>query len=215
MSVLLPKGIFFDWDGTLVNTIPVLLRAHNYACAVIGAPAWSIDDFYGHMKYSSLELYPRLYGDRSKEALDALYGYMNEHHLNGLEDLNGAMQLVEFLAAQNVGMGVVSNKKHELLLREVDHFSWGKHLPIRIGAGHAKADKPSAEPLLLALQESGLSSNDIWYVGDTVTDMLVAKHTGCKAVLITGGDDKREIIEEFKPFQVFENALSFYEYLSA
>ena len=69
-----PRAVLLDWDGTLVNSLQSIFDAHNHTRVAMGHPAWTWDEYKVHMRSSSRELYPKLYGDRSQEAMDILYG---------------------------------------------------------------------------------------------------------------------------------------------
>ena len=49
-----PKAIIFDWDGTLVDTLPGLLTAHNHVRALYGLPVWTEAEFMVNIKFSSV-----------------------------------------------------------------------------------------------------------------------------------------------------------------
>lgn len=198
----LPSAIFFDWDGTLVDTIDMLFDAQNHVRDVMELPRWSIEDFYKNLKHSSLELYPRLYGDKSEQALKILYAYVEDNHLAQLNVLTYARELLEWIVGQGSRVGVVSNKKHKYLLREIEYLGWSDYIDVALGAGEASEDKPAAAPLIKAAEMIGVDHTEIFYVGDTVTDLLAAKNTGCRAVFITNGEDKSALIEEYSPFYV-------------
>lgn len=205
-----PPAIFFDWDGTLVDTIPSLFTAHNHVRKHMGYEPWNMEEFYENLRFSSLELYPRIYGDNAPEALKILCDYVEQQHLQHLETLPGAENLLKTLRKKGCKTGIVSNKKHHLLLREVRHLDWHQYIECAVGAGEAEKDKPHADPLLLAFKHAGIQPHpihgwcDVWYIGDTVTDMEVAANAGCKAVLILNGENKDHLIKKFNPFLVVD-----------
>ncbi len=200
------KGVFFDWDGTLVDSLPLLFAAHNHVRGQLGHPLWTRDEYAKAIVYSTRELYPKLYGDRAAEAQDILYGYIQENHLKDMKVLEGAPEVVEYLASHNVPIGIVSNKRHDVLRREVEHLGWNKHFRIYNGAGVAKLDKPSGEPLLHALREHGddLGIDDIIYIGDTESDLSCAKEAGCPVVFIRHGKDSQDLISKYNPAYVVD-----------
>lgn len=200
------KGVFFDWDGTLVDSLPLLFAAHNHVRGKLGYPLWSRDEYAKAIVYSTRELYPKIYGDRAQEAQDMLYGYIQENHLKDLKVLEGAPDVVAYLTRHNVPIGIVSNKRHDVLRREVEHLGWEKHFAVYNGAGVAKADKPSGEPLLHALREheGGLTPGDIIYVGDTESDLSCAAEAGCPVIFIRHGKDAEALISRYKPSYVVD-----------
>ncbi len=182
-----------------------IFDAHNHTRVYMGHPAWTWDEYKGFMRSSSRELYPKLYGDRAQEAMDVLYDYYGAHHLQGLEELPGAADLLAAVHALNIPMGVVSNKKHEMLLREAAHLRWDHFFGgALVGAGVAAKDKPAPEPVHMVLDTMKIKENQgvIWYVGDTITDLQVAKAANCNAVLVLNGENKDDLISEFSPYLV-------------
>lgn len=201
-----PEAVFFDWDGTLVDTLPFLLSAHNHVRQEMGFEPWSVGEFKGHVRYSSRELYGPLYGEQADDAMDILRSFMEENHLEHLEILPDSLELLEYLESAEIPVGIVSNKRHEFLLREIDHLGWGHLSKIHIGAGFANKDKPAPDPLLLALKECSLKpGEEIWYVGDSETDMLTAREANCSAILVRHHHDNEHLIKEYNPFQVFND----------
>lgn len=200
-----PHAVLLDWDGTLVDSMQGIFDAHNHVRVYMGHPAWSWDEYKGFMRSSSRELYPKLYGDRAQEAMDVLYDYYGSHHLLGLSELPDAANFLAAVHALNIPMGVVSNKKHEMLLREAKHLGWDKYFgPAMVGAGAAAKDKPAPEPVHMVLDSMKITSDQgvIWYIGDTITDMQVAKAANCNAVLVLNGENKDDLISEFSPYLV-------------
>jgi phosphoglycolate phosphatase len=105
--------------------------------------------------------------------------------------------MLRALARQDVFLGIVSNKVGEFLRREVDRLGWTSFFGSIVGAGDATADKPACEPVHLALAPSGVpAGEEVWFVGDTATDMECARNSGCIGVLL--GDPVSE--EEFARF---------------
>jgi phosphoglycolate phosphatase len=204
------KAVIFDWDGTLVDTCDLVLDAHNHVRKHYGHAEWSMDDFLGQASKSAREYYPEVYGDKADEAQVILYEYVEKHHLNYLEPMNQAQEILETI---DLPMALVSNKRHKFLHIEVEVMGWAHHFKSMIGAGHAEKDKPSPIPLLLAISEidTRLKPSDILYVGDTETDILTAKNTGCDVVFIQSDKPRPDLIETYNPAFFFNDLKSFAE----
>lgn len=202
------RAVFFDWDGTLVDSLPLLFASHNHVRGILGYPLWTPEEYKKAIVFSTRELYPRLYGDRAGEAQEMLYNFIRDNHLQSLELLEGAQDLVETLFGHGVTMGVVSNKRHDILRREVEYLGWDKYFVVYNGAGVAKADKPSGEPLRYALEEhgQGLGAADVIYIGDTESDLGCAADAGCPVAFIRHGkhDELAGLISQYKPAHVVD-----------
>ena len=203
----LPKAIAFDWDGTLVNTLPLIFKANNHLRDVLGYPAWSHDEFLKAIPHSTRDIFPKLYGDRAQEATDLLYEYLGKHHLQELELLDGAQDLIDALMETEIPLVVVSNKRHDNLLKEIDHLGWGKFFSSIVGAGRAERDKPDPAPLHMAMGElphSVVLDSNVWFIGDMESDMKIAQAAGCSSVLLLNGEDKTDLVEKFNPLHVLQ-----------
>lgn len=200
----LPKAILFDWDGTLVDTIPGLRIAHNHVRTTMGYEPWTEAQFWENLKYSARELYPRVYGEQSPDALKILYEYIDNNHLKYLKVLPHAQDLLNLLDNRRIPYGLISNKRHEYLLKEISHIGWENRFFHAIGAGVAARDKPAADPVHKIFELGGVSfePQDVWFVGDTETDLATGQAFGCSTVLITHGRNMKGLIETFKPLHV-------------
>lgn len=193
-----PDAIFFDWDGTLVDSLPALNGYYNHVLAVYSKPAISIEEAKRNIRRSAREVFPEVFGDQADEALNVFYDYVSKTHLEHLEVFSESHGFMEELATFNIQLGIVSNKKHSFLLKEISHLGWDKYLVSNIGAGEAAKDKPEPDPLLLAASKIGLSPevNEIWYVGDTETDMMAAVAAGFQPIFIEHGLGERSDCEK-------------------
>lgn len=198
--MMLPEAVFFDWDGTLVDSLDFVFDAHNHVRTKMGFDAWTIDQFVINVKYSSRQLYPKIYPGREEEAFLLLSTFMEENHLKDIKLIDGALELLESLAAADVPMGVVSNKRNVFVKKESTHLGWDKYFKIVVGAGYANNDKPDAEPLVRALAEAGITpSARVLFVGDTETDLLCAKNAGVSVAFLYGDNPDNPLIKQYNP----------------
>ena len=194
------KAVVFDWDGTLVDTCGLILDAHNHVRVHMGHDLWTMDDFLGQASKSAREYYPEIYGERADEAQEVLYNFVGEHHLSYLSPMQSAQELLSALSPCHF-LAVVSNKRHDVLMREIAHVGWQHHFKSMVGAGVAAKDKPSPEPLLHALKEisSDILPEQILYVGDTETDLLCTLQAGCDCVFIQSDRPRPDLVEKYNP----------------
>lgn len=200
-GVRLPKAVLFDWDGTLVDTIPGLRTAHNHVRTVLGLPEWTEDQFWKNLKHSARELYPAIYGKESERALEILYDFVEKNHLGYLRELPHAREVLSFFSSQGIPCGLISNKRDKYLRREVSHLGWDDSFFAVMGAGVAAKDKPAPDPIhhMLGCMDSPPDGGDTWFVGDTETDLAAGSAAGCATVFITHGKDKNFLIQRFNP----------------
>jgi phosphoglycolate phosphatase len=134
-----------------------------------------------------------MFGARWLEARRVFYGRFHELHLAHLKALPGAGRALRMLAGEGFYLGVVSNKRGDLLRREAVHLGWSGHFSALVGAGDAARDKPARDPVDLALAPGRLPpGRDVWFVGDAGVDMACARAAGCVPILIGQGPEREE-----------------------
>mgnify|MGYP006273724963 CR=1 FL=1 len=207
-----PELVLFDWDGTLVDTFPLLFAAHNYVRGELGIEMWSEAEALKNIRKPAREAFPSMFGDKWEEAVDLYYDYVTKHHLEKIEPLNGAKELLLLLKKWSVPVGVVSNKKHDLLLKEINHLNWTPLIQNVVGAGQTKRGKPDPAPLLHAIelfasQPGGRpeSGKKIWYIGDTAEDMACALSANIQPVFVECGFGQRNELDRRSVSYIFQN----------
>lgn len=211
-----PNVILFDWDGTLVSTLKLLFNAHNYVREHLEYPLWSVKEARKNIRLSAKDAFPQLYGDNAHKALELYYDYVRANHLNKLEPCSGAKNLLEELAHKEKPLGIISNKKHDILEKEIKYLDWNKYFTTWVGAGNAKRDKPDPAPVNKALADLNYysSSEQVWYVGDTKEDMKTAYLAGITPIFVEHGfGDKHELSNEYN-IQSYENLEALSRHLS-
>lgn len=177
------KGIIFDWDGVLVQSLDFINEAFRFTLQTIkplqeiegkSLPALSLRNYF-----------PTLFGNNAQKAEEIFYDYVRKNHLLALKTMPGADALLQSLKGFGLPLFIVSNKKGELLRKEVDYLSWTGYFRGVVGAGDCPEDKPSPLPVRHVLGLEGLvPDKSIWFIGDTAVDMECASQSGCFGVLM-------------------------------
>ncbi|MGE0714004.1 MAG: HAD family hydrolase [Alphaproteobacteria bacterium] len=181
----LPRAILFDWDNTLVDNWAVIATALNAALAAMGQAEWTEAEVRGRVRKSARDTFPEMFGARAAEAERIFYSTFAARHLEGLRPMAGAAAMLDAAAARGIRLGIVSNKSGGYLRAEADHLGWTPRFARIVGANDTAFDKPAKDPVLAALDGSGIAPGpDVWFVGDAGIDMECAMSTGCVPVLL-------------------------------
>jgi phosphoglycolate phosphatase len=195
-----PKALLFDWDNTLVDNWLSIVDAMNVTLVAMGHRPWSAEEARLRIRRSMREAFPLLFGDRWTDAQRIFYDRFEAAHLNALRPLPGADAMLERLRSAGLYLGVVSNKRGDLLRRESAHLGWDRHFGRVVGAGDAVQDKPAVDPVDLALDGSGiLRGPEVWFVGDSPIDIDCARAAGCVAVLLGSPDLALDVVGQSVP----------------
>lgn len=195
-----PRAILFDWDNTLVTNWRCVHASINAALLAFGKEPWSLEESYQRIRHSLRDSFPVIFGDDWTKARDIFYGHFQAHHLEYLEPLPGAAEMLEDLAGQGIYLGVVSNKTGRFLRAEAQALGWDRHFRALVGATDAPADKPAVAPVEMALAPGGLKpGSDVWFVGDADIDMECAHRAGCVPLLVGDTPAVGEGLDRFPP----------------
>jgi phosphoglycolate phosphatase len=194
-----PEAVFFDWDGTLVDSFRFLHAAHNHVRGILEIEPFTLEVFEGYFGQPREKLYKELYGEHMEEAKKHFEAYVFANHLAGLVPMDGAQDLLEQLHRMGIPCGVVTNKKGSFVVKEIENFGWGKFFKSVVGAAEASADKPSPAPLFMAVERAEIFCDmaNVWFVGDTDNDLACARDAGAVQVLVAAERDYTKLSKVF------------------
>ena len=198
-SIVKPKAILFDWDNTLADTWPTIHEALTKTFEQMGHTPWTFAQTKERVHRSLRDSFPEIFGQQWEQAGKLYITHFESIHLDRLQALEGAEDVLRALLGTDIYVAVVSNKTGYNLRREITHLGWDKYFQKAVGAKDAAQDKPSPDPVHMALEGSRiLPSEQVWLVGDSVTDLECAHNSKCIPVFY-GHEDLME--ERFKHCQ--------------
>jgi len=182
----LPRAVIFDWDNTLVDSWGAISEAINYTRARYGLPTWNREEILANCTRSARESFPEWFGDKWQDAWKEYYDtFVQVRQRMGITKANGATELLAWLREKKIPAVVVSNKSGEYLRQEAAHLDWTQYFAALVGAHDAPFDKPAREHADRALDLAGIEAGkDIWFIGDSETDVACARNADCTPVLI-------------------------------
>ncbi len=185
-------AIVFDWDGTLVDSLPAIFDANLKVLEEYGLP---FDDERYRAAYVPdwRLMYQRL--GVPDDALDAaglrwleLYGAAE-----GAALLPRITESLQRLSAAGFAMGLVTAGHRDVVEAQLERFGLVELLPVRVFGNDDIASKPHPDPLLRALRELGRIDRiaTARYVGDVPDDMRMARAVGSLGIGIESSMAKR------------------------
>lgn len=180
-----PKAIIFDWDNTLVDSWPVIQYAIDHTMVKMGRQPWGLQKVKDNIHKSMRESFPQLFGDNWQQAGEIYKEAYRGVHMEKIALLPYASELINMASQKGIIQFVVSNKMGPTLRKEAQKLGVDKKFFSLVGAGDAVADKPSRHPVELALIGSEIDpkKDDVWFIGDTITDIECAYQSNCKPIV--------------------------------
>jgi HAD superfamily hydrolase (TIGR01549 family) len=176
-------AIVFDWDGTLIDSLPAIFEANLQVLAEYGVP---FDDVRYRAAYTPdwRVMYQRL------GLPEAALGPAGDRWLELYRDtsaaqlLPGAAEALRRLADAGFVLGLVTAGDRDIVEVQLERFGVAGLLPIRVFGSDDVASKPHPEPLLRALDQLDRSdrAHAARYVGDVPDDMRMARAVGALGI---------------------------------
>lgn len=189
------KGILFDLDGTLLDTLEDLKDSVNYTMDQYGCPHRTLQevrDFIGNGARRLIELsMPGRADDPDvDEALAVYQQYYKTHSQVKTRPYGGIPEMLKIIA-EKYPIAIVSNKPDaatKILCKQ-----WFGDVYAR-GESTDCARKPAPDMLFKAMEVIGI--DQCVYVGDSEVDVITAKNAGGVCLSVTWGFRDRQTLEQ-------------------
>ncbi len=194
-----PKAVIFDWDNTLVDTWPLIHTAIDKTMTDMGLEPWGLEKVRDRVHKSMREYFPEIFGDDWERAGEIYKNTYRAIHLEKIQLLPNALKLINHFEQNEILQFVVSNKIGLTLRKEAAKIGVDKKFFSLVGAADTNFDKPNKEPVDLALMGSDLNAakDEIWFIGDTISDVECAYNSGCRPIVF--GDSLNKISKTISP----------------
>jgi 2-phosphoglycolate phosphatase len=186
------QAVFFDLDGTLLDTAPDLVAACNQVLQEYQKPPISLNEFKYYIHGGAMMMICESFGvsphhpDYPKIKSQFLKHYQSQIIQNtclypGIEN---TLQLLE---KQRIPWGVITNKLEYLTKPIMDHFGFSQRCCCIICGDTLPTPKPHPAPLLHACQLIKVQPQNSVFVGDSLIDMQAATAAGMTSVAAAYG----------------------------
>ncbi len=207
------RAVLFDLDGTLVDTIPLIIASFQHAfAAVLGqevdaatAKAWIGRPLLPVL----LEMSPT-----HGHELDRVYREWNLAHTRELiRPYAGVPDLLDALAAAGIPTAVVTSKRRGTARLALDAVGLQGRIAVATGLEDTDRHKPAPDPLLHGAQVLGVKPEDCLYVGDATVDVLAARAAGMASLAVTWGAGEAAELTATGPHRVVHDLPELTAYL--
>ena len=200
--------VLFDLDGTLVDTAPDLMRAHNYVMKKFGYPTKSTEEIRNLVGKGAAALIGRsIWGQAKKEFHSVIdlkikdemskefVNYYGKNIINESTLIKGVKDFLIWCKDQNISMAVCTNKQEHLsndLLKKIGIYDFFEYV-----AGSDTFDycKPDPRHLTSVVEILDGDLNRTIMIGDSETDANAAKAAEIPVILLENGYTEKNTTE--------------------
>ncbi len=201
-----PPTVLFDLDGTLLDSIQLILESYHYTLDVHGLERRP-DSYWlagiGTPLRAQLEEVAR-----EAVSLDVLVetyrSYNHEHHDRLVGPYPGVVEMVRALRALGCPIGIVTSKMRKGALRGLRVSGLVDVVDVVVGADDVKRAKPHPEPVMRALDELDADADSTIFVGDSVHDMRAGRAAGVATGAVLWGPFARRDLQQTRPTYWFD-----------
>jgi pyrophosphatase PpaX len=193
----MPTALLFDLDGTLVDSIELILNSARHAFVGFAGRAPSDDEWRAGIGRPLLTMFREFAPDEPEvERLVARYReYQMANHDRLLRAYEGIVPMIEELAAAGYPIALVTSKSDWLAKRALEHVGLSQAIPVIVGCDSCTRHKPHPEPVERALALLGASPSAALFVGDSPHDVESGRAAGVHTIGVSWGAFTREEME--------------------
>jgi pyrophosphatase PpaX len=213
------RVILFDFDGTLVNTTPLILRSFRATWQKVFGFEMADADYiktFGMLLHSALRgLTEQCVADgricavedlttMADDLLRTYREFNSEWHDQVIEPFAGIDEALKELKACDYKLGIVSSKMRHGVERGLNLFAMAELFDVIITADDVTNHKPHPEPLLKALESFDVTPREAVYVGDSIHDIAAGRAAEVATAAAAWGPFPRTELEALKPDYLFD-----------
>ena len=207
--------ILFDLDGTLVNTAPDLMAAHNHVMKKFGHTEKKLSDIKslagkGAWMMMQKSFKKEITDEKTKKIMTKEFiDFYSKNIDKNSKPLNGATEFLNWAKNKNISMAVCTNKREHLaidLLKKLDIYNFFEYVT---GADTFAFNKPDPRHLTDVVEIIGGDLKKTIMVGDSEVDEMSAHNAKLPFILVKDGYTEKsekeikhdELVSDFIGFE--------------
>ena len=208
-------SILFDLDGTLVDTAPDLIVAHNHVMNKFGHNPKKLSDIKSLAGRGAWVMMQRSFKNQitdektKKKMVDEFISFYAKNINNESKPIKGIFEFLEWAKSKNISMGVCTNKREVLAIDLLKKTNMYKYFEYVAGADTFEFNKPDPRHLTNVVEIIGGDLKKTIMIGDSEVDADSAHNANLPFVLVKDGYTEKtekeikhdELINDFVGFE--------------
>ena len=207
------KGILFDLDGTLVDSLAATFDAFNHGITQLGGRKHSGQEIMSYFGPGEGQIFAKILGPQKAERAYALARTYMDKHLGEVPLHQGVDELLQKLISSKVPMSIVTGRSWDTTELILKHHGILDQFITVVANDHVDAPKPSPDGIRLALSRMKLEPHETCYVGDSHVDILASHSAGSQSIAALWDlKANKEILASHNPHLLASHPLEIWEY---
>jgi pyrophosphatase PpaX len=195
------QTVLFDLDGTLIDSVRLILDSYHHTLAAHGLPPRT-DEHWLSGVGTPLTAQLADWG-HDPDTLNALIATYREYNLANHDRMvtvyPGVVAAVEAIRAAGLRTGLVTSKNRQGAIRGLTLVKLERMMDVLVCADEVTNPKPHPEPVEKAMALLGADPRTTVYVGDSIHDMVSGRAAGVRTAAALWGPFGRSHLEDASP----------------
>ena len=184
------RAVFFDMDGTLMDTSRGIYASGRYAMESLGFEVAADEKWEGFIGPPLGDCFRITFGVKDDNTIERLCEAFHDYYIREgcfqSDFYPGILETLEELKKRGYILGIVSMKNEDILQNMCSHFGIDGYFDIESGID-LTGTMNKAQLLENAFKKLGLTASDCILVGDTEFDHIGARDAGCDFIKVNWG----------------------------
>jgi len=196
-----PLAVLFDLDGTLIDSIELILNSARHAFRGREGHVPSDAEWLTGVGIPLSTMFRRYARDEADVAalIERYREYQLANHDRLVRCYETVVDTVDALRRDGHPLAIVTSKTGLLARRGLDHVGLGQHFDAIIGCDICERHKPDPLPVAMALDALGYAAAEAVFVGDSVYDMEAGNAAGVVTIAALWGPFTRAALAPSNP----------------
>jgi pyrophosphatase PpaX len=202
-----PLALLFDLDGTLADSIALLLASFHHTFDSHAAPRPADAEWIAGIG-TPLITQMRQFAPDENEAQEMILTYrafQKVHHDEMLREFEGVGETLALLKARHHPTALVTSKSNDLAHRALEWLHLTRHIDVIVGMDSTERHKPDPAPVHHALTALGAEPDGALFLGDSPHDIAAGNAAGVTSVAALWGPFSRTVLAEARPDYFLEH----------
>ncbi|MGO1376106.1 MULTISPECIES: phosphoglycolate phosphatase [unclassified Psychrobacter] len=217
--------LIFDFDGTLIDSVPDLADATNAMLTTLGKETYPIETIRNWIGNGSRLLVERalvgkvevLEGELTVEEAD----HAEQVFFEAYKNLSGSKTVaypdvdsgLKQLKAAGYTLALVTNKPIRFVPKILQSFGWQDLFSEVLGGDSLSTKKPDPAPLLHVCEKLNVAPEQAVMIGDSRNDILAGQNAKMDTLGLSYGYNYGQDIRELNPTEAFDSFKALQDYL--
>ena len=192
------KILILDFDGTLGDTVGVIVQTMQATIRELGLPARTDKECASMIGLRLIDIPPVLFPECNLDGEFYAQTYRRLFHIyntaGAVELYPNVIETLTELKNRGLVLTIASSRSKASLTNYIKDLGIEALISYVLGADDVVEGKPNPEPVNRTLEKFGFKPEEALVVGDTVFDVDMGKNAGTKTCGVTYGNGSRESI---------------------